>query len=149
MNISIENQQVIIELTEAEFSAFSAMFDNLGADHNIVVEGLEWPASPVLTRYGQTILPRNVDLRGPSRCRFSATAGSSHNGIYTKKILPMHLCRTIGEGRHRPTAEGSDQTILPRYSDFRRSPRSRSSVTAGLRICSGKSFDCPPNRASR
>ncbi|MCK5834034.1 hypothetical protein KAH81_10255 [bacterium] len=67
MNINIVNDQVIIELTEPEFEAFSAMFANLGANHRIIIEGLDWPG------------------------------GSPHGGKYNATIKPMHLCRTIGE----------------------------------------------------
>ncbi len=67
MNIIVENNQVIIDLTEPEFSAFSAMFANLGINHWIIIEGLDWPS------------------------------GSPFGAKFKRNILPLHLCRTIGE----------------------------------------------------
>ena len=67
MNIKIENEQVVIELTALEFTAFSAMFDNLNDNHAIIIEGREWPEWSIF------------------------------KGKYTKPVLPMHICRTIGE----------------------------------------------------
>ena len=67
MNIKIENDQVVLELTELEFAAFEGMFQNLNDNHTIIIEGREWPE------------------------------WSIYRGEYTKPVLPMHLCRTIGE----------------------------------------------------
>ena len=67
MDIYLENGRVVIELTPLEFSAFSAMFANLGENHRIVIEGLDWPG------------------------------GSPYTAKFTANILPLHLCRTIGE----------------------------------------------------
>jgi len=67
MQIFIENGRVVIELTPNEFSAFSAMFANLGVNHCITIEGLDWPG------------------------------GSAYGAKFKRKILPIHLCRTIGE----------------------------------------------------
>ncbi|MCK5833987.1 hypothetical protein KAH81_10015 [bacterium] len=114
MNILIENDQVIIELTALEFAAFESMFDNLNNSHSVFIEGREWPE------------------------------WSIYKGKFTKPVLPMHLCRTISEacaveqagpldllslypfwkyGSVRPTANGFDQTILPRNHDLCGSPQ--------------------------
>jgi hypothetical protein len=52
-------------------------------------------------------------------------------GKFSWHLLPMHLCRTIGEGRHRPTAEGSDQTIFPSDNYWRGSSQA-SILSAGF-----------------
>ena len=68
MNIHIEQGRVVIELNELEFNAFENMFENLNDDnHNVLVRGEEWPD------------------------------GNYLNGNTRRKILPFHLCRTIGE----------------------------------------------------
>jgi len=67
MNIKIENGNVVIELTQPEFVAFSAMFANLNDNHTVLVRGEEWPD------------------------------GNPLNCTTRQKILPFHLCRTIGE----------------------------------------------------
>ncbi|MCK5833131.1 hypothetical protein KAH81_05610 [bacterium] len=67
MNIKIVNDQVVIELSALEFAAFESMFQNLNDNHAIIIEGCEWPE------------------------------WSIYQGEYTKPVLPMHLCRTIGE----------------------------------------------------
>jgi len=67
MNIIIENGQVVIELTELEFEAFETMFANLNDKHTVFVEGVDFPGNSI------------------------------HNGAFSVNILPMHLCRTIGE----------------------------------------------------
>ncbi len=67
MNIHIEQGRVVIDLTQSEFEAFEAMFANLGNNHMVKLEGLDWPTG-------------------------HAQAG---NRFYP--IMPMHLCRTIGE----------------------------------------------------
>jgi len=76
MKIKIEQGQVIIELNELEFIAFEKMFANLNDDnHTVILRGEEWPDDQHL------------------------------NGNTRRKILPFHLCRTIGEGRHAPTGD--------------------------------------------
>jgi len=67
MNIKIEDQQVVIELTQAEFDAFESMFNNLNNTHSVYLVGKDWPE------------------------------WSRHTGSYSQPILPMHLCRCIGE----------------------------------------------------
>lgn len=67
MQLFIENGRVIIELTGGEFDAFESMFGNLNAKHRVLIEGADWPEN------------------------------SNHNANYAIDILPMHLCRTIGE----------------------------------------------------
>jgi len=67
MQIHIEQGRVVIELTPSEFAAFEAMFANLETEHSLLIEGLDWPP------------------------------GSKQDIKYRGKILPMHLCRTIGE----------------------------------------------------
>jgi len=67
MNIIIENGNVVIELTQPEFIAFEAMFANLNDKHSVLVVGKDFPV------------------------------WSPHNGTFSTKILPIHLCRTIGE----------------------------------------------------
>ena len=67
MDIILENGQVIIDLDDAEFQAFEAMFANLGINHMVMLEGLDWPP------------------------------GHSQDGESLYPLLPMHLCRTIGE----------------------------------------------------
>ena len=57
MNIKIENDQVVLELTELEFAAFEGMFQNLNDNHTIIIEGREWWARPTANGSGQTILP--------------------------------------------------------------------------------------------
>ena len=67
MNISIDQGQVVIDLTPEEFAAFEGMFNNLNDNHQVIIEGLDWPP------------------------------GSLFDIKYRSPILPMHLCRTIGE----------------------------------------------------
>jgi len=67
MQIHIEQGRVVIELTPSEFTAFEAMFANLETEHSLLIEGLDWPP------------------------------GSAYSYKFRRKILPMHLCRTIGE----------------------------------------------------
>ena len=67
MNIKIENGQVVLELTELEFNAFENMFNNLNDDHKVYIVGEDFPG------------------------------GSAYNSKYYSGLLPMHLCRTIGE----------------------------------------------------
>ena len=64
MYITVENNQVIVNLDESEFPLFEAMFDNLDADKYV-------------------------------RCEYREFPWGSGEGCY--KLLPMHLCRTIGE----------------------------------------------------
>jgi len=68
MQIHIEQGRVVIELNELEFNAFENMFENLNDDnHTVILRGEEWPDGNLL------------------------------NGNSRHKILPFHLCRTIGE----------------------------------------------------
>lgn len=67
MKLRIENQQVVIELTELEFEAFEGMFDTLHNMQSVFVQGKDWPM------------------------------WSRYKGSYSRPILPMHLCRCIGE----------------------------------------------------
>jgi len=67
MNIRIKDGKVIIELTELEFAAFEAMFANLNDKHSLALNSLDWPP------------------------------GHKFDGNFIADILPMHLCRTIGE----------------------------------------------------
>jgi len=67
MQIKIKDGKVIIELTELEFIAFEKMFANLNDNHTVLVRGEEWPD------------------------------GNPLNSTARRKILPFHLCRTIGE----------------------------------------------------
>jgi len=67
MNIYLENGRVVIDLIPMEFDAFETMFANLGEKHVVMLEGLDWPP------------------------------GSAHEGNSFYPLLPMHLCRTIGE----------------------------------------------------
>ena len=67
MDIRIENQQVVIELTDLEFEAFEGMFNNLYSMHSVFIHGKDWPE------------------------------WSRYKGSYSRSILPMHLCRCIGE----------------------------------------------------
>jgi len=102
MKITIENNQVIVNLDEFEFPLFEAMFENLELDKFV-------------------------------RCEYRDFSWGESKGF--QKLLPMHLCRTIGEanlsedpfatitlypfwkyGSAWPTANGFDQTILP--SDY-------------------------------
>ena len=122
MKIKIENEQVIIELDPLEFAAFESMFQNLNLSHRVYIVGDDFPP------------------------------GSSHDARYLRNILPMHLCRTIGEacavesagsldimslypfwkyGSARPTANGFDQTILPKNHDLCGSPQA-SILSAGF-----------------
>jgi len=64
MKITIENNQVIVNLDEFEFPLFEAMFDNLELDKFV-------------------------------RCEFRDFSWGESKGF--QKLLPMHLCRTIGE----------------------------------------------------
>jgi len=64
MNITIENNQIIVNLDEAEFIAFEVMFDNLHLIKQTSVEFREFGSSNSKTAF---------------------------------PLLPMHLCRTIGE----------------------------------------------------
>jgi hypothetical protein len=64
MNITIENNKVVVNLEPDEFAKFQAMFANLNAMKNVSVEYREFPG---------------------------------YNGTAPVQILPMHLCRTIGE----------------------------------------------------
>ncbi|HDR91092.1 MAG TPA: hypothetical protein ENN75_02465, partial [candidate division Zixibacteria bacterium] len=104
MHITIENNTVVVNLDETEFPLFEAMFANLKLEKKVSVEMRKFP---------------NI------------------GGQFSWNLLPMHLCRTIGEanlsadpfatvslypfwkyGSAWPTAEGSDQTILPSYTYF-------------------------------
>lgn len=67
MDIRIENQQVVIELNDLEFEAFETMFNKLNDNHSVYLVGRDWPA------------------------------WSIHGGSYSQPLLPMHLCRCIGE----------------------------------------------------
>ncbi len=67
MKIILKKNRVIIQLTELEFQAFENMFANLNDNHRIMLDGLDWPP------------------------------GSYFDGKFSQTILPMHLCRTIGE----------------------------------------------------
>ena len=69
MNIKLENGKVIIELWQPEFTAFEAMFANLGDNHTVLIRGEEWPQN------------------------------SLYGGSYAQNIVPFHLCRTIDEAR--------------------------------------------------
>jgi len=64
MHITIENNKCVVNLDEAEFPAFEAMFDNLHDDKSVSVEFRKFP---------------NI------------------GGHFDWELLPMHLCRTIGE----------------------------------------------------
>ncbi len=64
MNITIENNKVIVNLDEVEFPLFEAMFENL-------------------------------DRRIQCSCKFREFDGQDYEMIFP--LLPMHLCRTIGE----------------------------------------------------
>jgi len=52
-------------------------------------------------------------------------------GTFQWSFLPMHLCRTIGEGRQGPTANGFGQKILPRKIDCS-GPSQASILSAGF-----------------
>ncbi len=67
MQIHIEQGRVVIELSPSEFIAFERMFANLGRLHYAFINGLDWPP------------------------------GTFYGTKYRGTILPMHLCRTIGE----------------------------------------------------
>ena len=64
MDVTIENNQVVVDLDETEFPLFEAMFNNLNLDKFV-------------------------------RCEFREFGSSSY--VTSRKLLPMHLCRTIGE----------------------------------------------------
>ena len=64
MNITIEQNKVVVNLEPDEFAAFQKMFTNLQLMKTVSVEFREFPG---------------------------------FNGIAPVQILPMHLCRTIGE----------------------------------------------------
>ena len=64
MNITIENNKVVVNLDNDEFPKFQTMFANLQAMKSVALELRNFP---------------------------------SGNGKISQQILPMHLCRTIGE----------------------------------------------------
>jgi hypothetical protein len=64
LNITIENNRVVVNLDNEEFPKFQTMFANLQTMKTVTVEFREFPG-------------------GNSKCKYP--------------ILPMHLCRTIGE----------------------------------------------------
>jgi len=74
MEITIEQNKVVVNLDESEFPIFEAMFANLEDNKTV-------------------------------KCEFREFNGLS--GSADINLLPMHLCRTIGEGRH-----GRQQTAL-------------------------------------
>ena len=64
MNITIEQNKIIVNLDETEFPKFQKMFANLQLMKSVRVEFRDFPEG---------------------------------NGNFNRQILPMHLCRTIGE----------------------------------------------------
>ena len=104
MKITVENNQVIVNLDEFEFPLFEAMAGT-GLQRTCPTDfvGGTFLNKDYLNLWSESGEAGRASWLRPCRCEFRDFSWGNSEGF--QKLLPMHLCRTIGEGRHAPTGD--------------------------------------------